>query len=110
MLRTRSRLTIVCRSVKGIFGVVGATGVRHAGPEVRGFAVFGEVRGAMRRLLDSHVFLWYITADSRLPSAFRAAAQDPDNEVYLSAASIWEAVIVGGISRDLDGCKTCPVP
>jgi PIN domain nuclease of toxin-antitoxin system len=47
----------------------------------------------MRLLLDTHVFLWYITADSRLPSTFRDAIQDPGNPVYLSVASVWEAVI-----------------
>ncbi len=47
----------------------------------------------MRLLLDTHIFLWYITADPSLPPAFRAAIQDPANEVYLSVASVWEAVI-----------------
>lgn len=47
----------------------------------------------MRLLLDTHVFLWYITADPKLPATFRAASQDPANEVYLSVASVWEAVI-----------------
>jgi PIN domain nuclease of toxin-antitoxin system len=46
----------------------------------------------MRLLLDTHVFLWYITADPKLPATFKAAVQDPVNEVYLSA-SVWEAVI-----------------
>lgn len=47
----------------------------------------------MRLLLDTHVFLWYILADPQLPSAFRDAIRDPANEVYLSVASVWEAVI-----------------
>jgi PIN domain nuclease of toxin-antitoxin system len=47
----------------------------------------------MRLLLDTHVFLWYITADPKLPDTFRAASQDPANELYLSVASIWEVVI-----------------
>jgi PIN domain nuclease of toxin-antitoxin system len=47
----------------------------------------------MRLLLDTHVFLWYITADPSLPAAFRAAIQDPANQVFLSVASVWEAVI-----------------
>ena len=47
----------------------------------------------MRLLLDTHIFLWYISADSQLPVAFRAAIQDPANEVFLSVASVWEAVI-----------------
>jgi PIN domain nuclease of toxin-antitoxin system len=47
----------------------------------------------MKLLLDTHVFLWYISADIKLPVAFRTAIQDPKNEVYLSVASVWEAVI-----------------
>lgn len=47
----------------------------------------------MRILLDTHVFLWYISADSQLPVTFRDAIRDPANEIYLSAASVWEAVI-----------------
>jgi|GEM_PF-6014203 len=35
----------------------------------------------MRLLLDTHVFLWYITADPKLPATFREASQSPDNEV-----------------------------
>jgi PIN domain nuclease of toxin-antitoxin system len=47
----------------------------------------------MRLLLDTHVFLWYISADPQLPVVFRDAIRDPANEVYLSVASVWEAVI-----------------
>jgi PIN domain nuclease of toxin-antitoxin system len=47
----------------------------------------------MRLLLDTHVFLWYITADPKLPTTFQVATQDSANEVYLSVASVWEAVI-----------------
>jgi PIN domain nuclease of toxin-antitoxin system len=47
----------------------------------------------MRLLLDTHIFLWYISADPQLPVAFRDAVRDPANEVYLSVASVWEAVI-----------------
>jgi PIN domain nuclease of toxin-antitoxin system len=47
----------------------------------------------MRLLLDTHVFLWYISADPNLPATFRDAIQEPANAVYLSVASVWEAVI-----------------
>ena len=47
----------------------------------------------MRLLLDTHVFLWYIAADAKLPTAFRTAIQNPANEVFLSVVSVWEAVI-----------------
>ena len=47
----------------------------------------------MRILLGTPVFLWYIVLDAKLPATFRSAIQDPDNEVFLSVASIWEAII-----------------
>ncbi len=47
----------------------------------------------MKLLLDTHIFLWYVIGDAKLPAAFRIAIQDPSNDVYLSVASIWEAVI-----------------
>ena len=53
----------------------------------------------MRLLLDTHIFLWYITADPKLPAAFRSAVQDPGNEVYLSVASVWEAVIKHSLGK-----------
>jgi PIN domain nuclease of toxin-antitoxin system len=53
----------------------------------------------MRLLIDTHVFLWYITADSRLPAPFLVAIREPSNEVYLSVASIWEAVIKHGLGK-----------
>ncbi|WP_165228340.1 type II toxin-antitoxin system VapC family toxin [Aquisphaera insulae] len=53
----------------------------------------------MRLLLDTHVFLRYISADSRLPASFARAIRDPANEVYLSVVSIWEAVIKHGLDK-----------
>lgn len=47
----------------------------------------------MRLLLDTHVFLWYITADLRLPKLFRDAIRQPKNEVFLSIASLWEVIV-----------------
>ena len=46
----------------------------------------------MRLLLDTHAFLWYITDDPRLPTAFAEAIQDEANEVFLSVVSVWEAL------------------
>jgi PIN domain nuclease of toxin-antitoxin system len=47
----------------------------------------------MKLLLDTHIFLWYINGDSHLPAATKDAIRNPDNEVYLSVVSIWEAII-----------------
>ena len=53
----------------------------------------------MRFLLDTHVFLWWLAGDDRLKKAEREAIRDPENDVYLSAASIWEIVIKQGLGR-----------
>ena len=53
----------------------------------------------MRLLLDTHVFLWYITDDPKLPVSFAGAIRNLTNEVYLSVASIWEAVIKHGLGK-----------
>lgn len=38
----------------------------------------------MNILLDIHIFLWFISADGRLPEVMRQGLRDPGNEVYLS--------------------------
>lgn len=44
----------------------------------------------MRVLLDTHVILWWLTDDSKLPEAPREVIADPGNEILASAASAWE--------------------
>ncbi len=47
----------------------------------------------MRILLDTHIFLWFISGDTQLSTNLRDEIRDPDNEVYLSAVSVWEAIV-----------------
>ena len=44
----------------------------------------------MRLLLDTHALLWWLAGDQALSDAAREAITDPDNEVFISAASAWE--------------------
>jgi PIN domain nuclease of toxin-antitoxin system len=53
----------------------------------------------VRLLLDSHIFLWWLDEDSRLPPDLRAAILQPDSLVYVSAASIWELEIKSALGR-----------
>jgi PIN domain nuclease of toxin-antitoxin system len=53
----------------------------------------------MKLLLDTHIFLWYITADPRLSAAHQAAIQASDNDVYLSSVSVWEAVVKHALGK-----------
>ena len=56
-------------------------------------------RWRVRLLLDTHVFLWWLADDDRLKKAEREAIRDQENDVYLSAASIWEIVIKQALGR-----------
>lgn len=52
----------------------------------------------MRLLLDTHAFIWWIE-DVPLERAALDAIADPDSEVFVSAASIWEAQIKAGTGK-----------
>ena len=47
----------------------------------------------MNVLLDTHAFLWAVTGDRRLSSPARALIEDRENQVFLSAVSMWEIVL-----------------
>ena len=53
----------------------------------------------MKLLLDTHVFLWMITDAPALSTTARELLVNPDNEVWLSAASAWEISIKYGLDR-----------
>lgn len=58
----------------------------------------------MRLLLDTHLFLWTVAGSPRLKPAVRRIIEQAE-EVYLSAASIWEIAIkasLGKLQADLD--------
>ncbi len=44
----------------------------------------------MRLLLDTHAFLWWLAGDESLSLAARTAMAAEENEVFVSAASVWE--------------------
>jgi len=41
-------------------------------------------------LLDTHIFLWWLFNDSRLPLEIKMVIENIKNPVYVSAASMWE--------------------
>ncbi len=53
----------------------------------------------MKALLDTHVLLWAAAGDPRLPEPARRLVADPLNELWFSAASIWEVQIKSGLGR-----------
>lgn len=44
----------------------------------------------MRVLLDTHSLLWWLSNSPRLGAAARALVAAEDNEIFVSAASLWE--------------------
>lgn len=53
----------------------------------------------MRLLLDTHIALWAITDSPRLSDAARSVIMARQNEVWISAASIWEISIKHALDR-----------
>jgi len=53
----------------------------------------------MRFLLDTNVLIWALADPLRLDPATRALLQDTDNEIFFSAASIWEIAIKARLGR-----------
>lgn len=59
----------------------------------------------MRLLLDTHILLWWLMGDRRLPKELANAVGSAENDVAVSAASLWEIAIkhtLGRIDVDLD--------
>jgi len=53
----------------------------------------------VRLLVDTHLLLWAAASSRRLPRGARALIEDPANEVYYSAANIWEIAIKSALRR-----------
>ncbi len=46
--------------------------------------------GKINILLDTHIFLWWLFDDNRLPKGIRGSIENVDNQIFVSAASVWE--------------------
>ena len=53
----------------------------------------------VRILLDTHLLLWAVASSRRLPKGARSLLLDTANEVYYSAASVWEVAIKTTLRR-----------
>ena len=74
----------------------------------------------MRLLLDTHAFLWWDSDDSKLPKVLRSAIALPQNEVFVSAVTVWEIAIKrasgklvfgGAVGRSIEihGFRSLPI-
>jgi len=53
----------------------------------------------MRALLDTHAFLWWIEDNPELSQVARDILADPQNEIFVSAATGWEIAIKSALGR-----------
>lgn len=47
----------------------------------------------MRHLLDTHILLWWLDPSPRLPRMAHDMIADPESQVWVSVATIWEIAI-----------------
>ena len=53
----------------------------------------------MKLLLDTHILLWAAAEPEQLSSKAKALIEDPENQLYFSAASLWEISIKNKLGR-----------
>ncbi len=53
----------------------------------------------MRLLLDAHALLWWLGDDPELGMTARTLITDPANEVFVSAATVWEISIKRALGK-----------
>ncbi|GAB4525777.1 MAG: type II toxin-antitoxin system VapC family toxin [Pleurocapsa sp.] len=53
----------------------------------------------MQLLLDTHALIWWLSNDSTLSLEARNAIANPDNIVFVSAASAWEIAIKKSLGK-----------
>ena len=54
----------------------------------------------MKLLLDTHLLLWAAGAPNQLPNKARSLIKDNSNDLYFSAASLWEIAIKNSLGRE----------
>ena len=47
----------------------------------------------MKILCDTHIIIWYLTADERLSAKAQSLINDENNEIFFSLGSVWEIAI-----------------
>lgn len=52
-----------------------------------------------RLLLDTHVLLWWLSDSPKLSEKVLAAISDGNNDIFVSAASVWEISIKKAIGK-----------
>lgn len=63
----------------------------------------------MRLLLDTHALVWWDARDSRLPARLHDAIAAAENQVFVSAASVWEIALKRAAGKLLFGGSVAKV-
>ena len=53
----------------------------------------------MKLLLDTHMLLWAAGEPDKLPAAARKRIDDPEHQLFFSAASLWEIALKQALGR-----------
>ncbi|SDD17800.1 type II toxin-antitoxin system VapC family toxin [Pedobacter soli] len=53
----------------------------------------------MNILLDTHIVIWFITNDTKLPKRLKRIIEDPNNKCFVSIATYWELSIKYSLGR-----------
>lgn len=53
----------------------------------------------MKVLLDTHLVLWYLTANPKLPNSTKSIIDDLENVCYVSVVSLWEIAIKHSLGK-----------
>ena len=53
----------------------------------------------MKLLLDTHIILWALTDDSKIPMEAKKLIEDESNDIYFSLASAWEVEIKHSLGK-----------
>jgi PIN domain nuclease of toxin-antitoxin system len=70
-------------------------------------------------LLDTHAFVWWDARDSRLPVRMHEAIAAAENQIFVSAVSVWEIAVkravgklifAGSVARVIEAHGFQPLP
>ncbi len=53
----------------------------------------------MKYLIDTHTFLWYGGNDKKLSQKSKELIENPQNQIFISIASLWEIAIKNSIGK-----------
>jgi len=53
----------------------------------------------MQYLIDTHVFLWFVSSSKELSQTAKSLIEDETNEIFISIASLWEISIKTALGK-----------